>query len=124
MAQFSESDWDQLGLSLGLKTSAKAELAEPSVPARQSGGRYDVKAHPVERHHETAEVLWQRVGREVRIRREDLRATENDFGHRSARCLDIFHVNGRPLGCGDPRRLRAGKQPRPGVVERMLAAEL
>ena len=33
-------------------------------------------------------------------------------------------LNGRPLGCGDPRRLRAGKQPRPGVVERMLAAEL
>ena len=31
MAHFSESDWDQLGVSLGLKTAAKAELAEPSA---------------------------------------------------------------------------------------------
>ena len=31
MAQFSDSDWDQLGVSLGMKTAAKAELAEPSA---------------------------------------------------------------------------------------------
>lgn len=31
MAQFSDSDWDQLGVSLGMKTAAKAELADPTA---------------------------------------------------------------------------------------------
>ena len=43
MAQFSDSDWDQLGLSLGLKAAAKAELAEPSDTPPESAQKY--KAH-------------------------------------------------------------------------------
>ena len=31
MAHFSDTDWDQLGVSLGMKTAAKAELADPSA---------------------------------------------------------------------------------------------
>lgn len=33
MIHFSDADWDRLGVSLGLKTAAKAELAEPSTSA-------------------------------------------------------------------------------------------
>ena len=36
MAHFSEADWDQLGVSLGMKTAAKKELEEPSVSTSDS----------------------------------------------------------------------------------------
>ena len=36
MAHFSEADWDQLGVSLGMKTAAKHELEEPSVSTSDS----------------------------------------------------------------------------------------
>ena len=34
MMHFSDNDWDQLGVSLGMKTAAKAELADPTASAQ------------------------------------------------------------------------------------------
>ena len=39
MAHFSEADWDQLGMSLGLKLAAKAELSDPSANAPPDGAQ-------------------------------------------------------------------------------------
>ena len=45
MAQFSEADWDQLGVTLGMKTAAKAELAEPSPSTSPDGDKHKFKSH-------------------------------------------------------------------------------
>lgn len=48
MLHFSEADWDQLSLSIGLKTAAKAELAEPSTSSTSTSppdSAQDLKAH-------------------------------------------------------------------------------
>ena len=37
MLHLTDNDWDQLGISLGLKTAAKAELANPSAPCATAG---------------------------------------------------------------------------------------
>jgi hypothetical protein len=43
MTHFSEADWDQLGVPLGLKCSAKAELAEPSTSSPSESDAHQFK---------------------------------------------------------------------------------
>lgn len=51
MAHFSEADWDQLGVSLGMKTAAKAELAEPtaSAPTDSNGQKFKTREELTDR---------------------------------------------------------------------------